>query len=123
RYADGLATSAEYNAVGGRAADEAQAADYDPPDARSYATACAELSDHPTVESISSGMYCARTARACAAAASAAESEYDATHDATRRREMRAQERLVLDIFGPFPPLTLAVDPSWLTSTLLALAR
>jgi hypothetical protein len=59
---------------------------------------------------------------ATAVATSAENTPYDATHHTTYSQEKFEQVRLVQDIFGnPFRPLSL--DPSWLTSTVLALAR
>jgi hypothetical protein len=122
RYADGLATSTEYEAAWERADAEALAADRDPPDTLTYATASAGISNPPTVPSVLSGMDTAASAKACATAESAPEGEYDTTHDAARKKERYEQVRLIQDIFGnPFSSVTL--DPSWVTPTVLALAQ
>lgn len=122
RFADGLVTAAEYQAVWGRADAQALAADRDPPNALTYATASVGVSNPPTVPSISSCLDTAASAVACAAAEKAPDDDYDTTHDASRTQEMFEQVRLVLDLFGnPFRPITL--DATWLRPKVVRLAQ
>jgi len=108
RYADGLVTTAEYQAAWRHADAQALDADHDPPDTLTYATASVGVSNPPTVPSVSSCMDTAASALAYAVAENSPESEYDKKHDAARTQEVYQQVRLVLDIFGnPFHPITL----------------
>lgn len=114
RYADGLVTSLEYQAAWDDAEAEVLAADRDPPDTRTYATASTGVSNPPTIPSVTSCMDTAASAVACADAENAEDDDYDATYEAGWTQERHEQVRLIREIFGnPFRPVS--VNPSWLT--------
>jgi hypothetical protein len=117
RYADGLVMNTEFQEAWNHSQVETLAADRDGRYTSTFARYSMGTSDPPTVQSVTSSMDCAATA----VAISAENTPYDATHHTTYSQEMFEQVRLVQDIFGnTFRPLSL--DPTWLTSTVLALA-
>lgn len=114
RYADGLVTTPEYQAAWDLAETEALAADRDPPDTLTYATASTGVSNPPTIPSATSCLDTAASAAACAGAENAQDDEYDATYETAWTQERHEQVRLIREIFGnPFRPVS--VNPSWLT--------
>jgi hypothetical protein len=122
QYADGLVPAQVYLLHWTHAINVAAAADHDPPDTSTYATASVGISNPPTVASVFSCLSTAATAMASGFAECAPEGEYDSTFTRVREMEASWQSQLIRDIFGnPFRPV--AADPTWLTSTVTALAR
>jgi hypothetical protein len=122
RWADGTATTAEFDAASRQRIAEAQAADRDPPDARTYATSSVGMLVPPTIASFLSALDTSASAAACDAADQVPDDRYDEVYDDARMRAVNHQAQLVRDIFGnPFRPVT--ASPSWLTTTALSLAR
>jgi hypothetical protein len=112
--ADGLVATLEYQAAWEHAEAEVLAADHDPPNSLTYATASTGVSNPPTIPSVKSCMDTAASAVACADAESAQDDEYDATSEAAWTQERHEQVRLIRDIFGN-PFRAVFVNPYWLT--------
>jgi hypothetical protein len=122
RYADGLVGTVEYREAWSQADIESRMCAQDPPDATNYAIESVMISSPPTTTSVESALSTAAMAFGCSAALSAAEQDYDTEVEAGRQQAAERQAQLVRCVFGnPFRPVS--AEPSWLTSTVLALAE
>ncbi len=121
-YADGLISTAKYREAWSDADIESRMCAQDPPDATTYAVESVLISDPPTTTSVEYALSTATFAFGCAAAENVAEQDYDSVVESGRLRAANEHCCFIRCVFGN-PFRSVAVQSSWLTSTVLELAR